>query len=244
MPWAFAGSSIGMRSYNGVFLSDNTHYSSNLQLYLDCNINSPPSAQPTTFVFTFLRGGSAYLSLSATLTALATVISSVNFKVTPTTTSAVISSTYNFSLLLNQAISSQAIINLYLPIGLDLSDFKNRSSCSGSRNANTLSISNCNFSIASSSIIVYVYLSETALISSGTNLSVLLTNIKNPRSVFTSYTFGIATYYSASLTQSLVEYNLAGALTSYTTYSSFSLNITPSSFYVYASASTRLSYKN
>jgi len=182
--------------------------------------------------------------LSATLTALAATIKALNFKVAPTTMSAVISSSYTFSLLLSQNISSQGMVYLYLPVGLDLSGFQNRSSCSGTKNAISLSIANCNFSATSSSIIIYVYLSETVAISSGTNLSLLITNINNPRTVFTPYTFGVATYYNLNLALSMVEYNLAAASISYTTYSSFNLNISPSSFYVYNSASSTVSYKN
>jgi hypothetical protein len=195
-------------------------------------------------VFTFYRAGSAYLNLTATLTAIASVIKAENFNVVPATTSAVVSSSYTFSLVLSQPISSVAMIYLYLPLGLDLSNFQNRSSCSGSRNSVTLSISDCNFTTSSGSIIIYIYLSEAATIASGITLSLVMTHINNPRTVFTSYTFGVATYYSQNLASSVAEYNLAAASLPYSTYSSFGLTINPSSFYVYASTSTTLSYKN
>jgi hypothetical protein len=241
LTWAATNSANGVKYYSCTSNSDNALTAATLQLYMDCSFTTPPSATPATFTFLFLRNGSYYLNLSATFTALAQPLTnSAYFLTTLETLSAVSASTYSFTVQLSQPLSMMGLLTLVLPLDLGISGL---SSCGATINNLAASVSACNYTTAST-ILLSVYFNQSAVIASGSKLLVSVLGLTNPRYAYAAYPFGLRTYYNASVSSSLVEYNDSVRYLTYTTYTSYSLALAPASFAVFEATPANISFLN
>lgn len=245
LTWTYYINSNGVRYYNCSTTSDNTFTTTNLQLYLDCSLTLPPSAQPSTFIFLFKRNSTYYLNLTATLTAQAIAFTNTSkFAVSLSSTSAVLSSTYTFSIVLSQPLSNSGAIWLLLPSVVNFTSFLGTSSCSATLNGASLTIFNCTYSTNSSAAYVVVNFNASSTVLSNSQIVLTISGLANPRNAYISYGLGIYTYFNASQNASLVEYNSSISTVTYTTYNTLNLYLTPNAYNVFSTVSANISYKN
>lgn len=69
-------------------------------------------------------------------------------------------------------------------------------------------------------------------------------NLNNPNYAYSFFSLGINTYYNASQSQSLVEYNPSLISVAYTTYTTNNLAINPTTFSVFNTLTANISYLN
>lgn len=245
LSWTFSLTSNGTRFYTCSTPNDNTFVDTPLQLYLDCSMNLPPSAEPMTFIFLFKRNSSPYLNLSSTLIAQAAAFTnSSKFNLTLSSTSSVLSSIYTFSIALSQPLSAAGSIWILLPSAINFANFMGSSGCTGTINSVNASIASCSYSINGSITTLVINFNQSSFITSGSIVLLTVSGLVNPRYPYSSFGVGINTYHNSSKPSSLVEYNSSLTTVTYMTYDSLNLAINPVAFNVYQTASANITYKN
>lgn len=245
LTWTYSLNSNGIRYYNCSTTNDNTFTTTDLQLYLDCSLDLPPSAEPNTFIFLFKRNNSYYLNLTATLIAQPMAFTnSSKFNVSLSSTSAVLSSTYTFSIMLSQPLSTSGAIWLLLPSVINFTNFLSTSSCSGTLNSASLTIFSRSYSVNSTAAYIMINFNSTSTVLVNSVIVITISGLTNPRSAYVAYGVGLSTYYSTSQNYSLVEYNSSITTITYTTYDTLNLYLTPNNYNVFSTVAANISYKN
>jgi hypothetical protein len=245
LTWTFSNNTNGVRFYNCITNNDNTVTSANLQLFLDCTLTLPPSAQPTTFVFLFKRNGSYYLNLTASLTAQAVAFTnSSRFAVGLSSSSAILAATYTFTVIVSQQLSSWGAIWLLLPSVVNFTNFLGTSSCSASLDNVVLSIVSCTYASNTTGAFLMVNFNASSTVVINSQIVISVTGLTNPRTAYIAYPVGISTYHNASLSSSLVEFNSSLTTISYSTYDTLHLYLTPDNYNVFTTVSANISFKN
>ena len=158
-----------------------------------------------TFIFLFKRNGSFYLNLTSTLTAQASAFTnSSKFNITLSSTSAVSSSLYTFSIGLSQPLSGVGSIWMMLPSSINFANFLGTSGCTGTINSVNASIGSCGYSTNGSVTTLMIIFNLSSSIATGSILMLTVTGLSNPRYAYNSFGVGINTYHNASKPSSLV----------------------------------------
>jgi hypothetical protein len=168
--------------------------------------------------------------------------SSSKLNISLTSTGAVVASTYTFSIALSQPLSIVASIWLLLPSAIGFTNFNG--GCSGSINSVAVNIANCTYSSNGTTTILMINFNTTTMITSGSIVSLIIAGLTNPRFAYTPFSCGINTFYNASISTSLVEYNSTLKTVTYTTYDTLNLAISPTAFNVFSSISANITFKN
>lgn len=168
-------------------------------------MTTPASEQPYNFSLLFQRNSINYLNLTAEYSALAVEITSSNkYQITLENSAAVGGPYYYiFAIVVGQSIGKNALAVLALPKEISFANFGNLTSCSANINGSPTTITACNYS-TSTTTSAYVYLSAAAALLPNDILSITLRDLYNPNYAYTSFYFGLKTYYNSSISSSLV----------------------------------------
>jgi len=161
----------------------------------------PASETPNYLIFKFLRSGSEYLELKATVAAAAVAFTSSQTGLSLSTYEMAKTSTYTFTFKSGQPLGASPLLLFTFP-----TDIAVTTSCTVTLSAG--SISSTSSSLNSSTNVLSINLVATSSIPANTTFTITVSGVTNPLSPI-QYFIGLATYYDSTAT-SKVEYNPSG----------------------------------
>lgn len=191
--------SVGVNTRSYTIGTTNTYYSNAPTLSLDCTIVMPSSQAPVVVSYTFTRNSSPYLVLKATLTAVAVIIPPSAVGIITASTEMAATTTYTFTITIGNPLGQTPKIVLTLPSDITSTNFI-ANTCTVSLNTVPATTPTC--SLLSNTLSITLT-APSSTISSSTIISIVIPNLTNPPTP-QNYTFGIQTYYSSSIVNSLV----------------------------------------
>jgi hypothetical protein len=193
---------LNVDATNSIFTFPNGSYSITdssfpISTYFFCNFQVPFSQVPTTMTMNFMRSGSSYLQLMATVTPVAAVFNTSLTQLNLSNSEITNGNTdYTFNFTISQQLGITPSIVLQFPIDIGIAS----ATCAPVTVNNTISIvPTCTVSSGN----ITIALISATVIPEGSVFIVMIKGVTNPQQPIL-YNFSIATYYDSTMSNSLV----------------------------------------
>lgn len=215
-------------------------YSPGSTYFLTLNsVKAPPSTETTgSITFEFIRNGYGKMVGTATLTAVANTLTG---SVTPTVKTVWASTTYVFSIVLGDALSSAGMIKITFPSSIVPTA---ATSCATLVGTGVVTNPTCAYDSSSRVVTISAMNSSSSTIAAQT-LQVTVLSVQNAPSIAPSGSFSVSSYYSSSTSSLVASGTIAGVTATVGTIDNTQALVTPSSYVVLATSVTyTIQFKN